>query len=299
MDVSVIIVNYNTSQLTIQAISSLYACVDEGTYEVIVVDSSSTEDLSALKSFCEEKEIRLVLLDENVGFGMANNKGARYAKGRNLFFMNPDIILLNNAVKILSDYLDTHPGVAACGGNLFTEDQRPSHSYSFFMPSITQEVDFICGRVISKLLYPKDAEFNPTENPMRVAYICGADLMVKREIFEKEEGFSPDFFLYYEETDLQQRMRQDGYEIYSVPQARAIHLDGRSFRFSEEREMHAFNGRNAYFRKHHPAFYHYVSNLINKTALSVGVLLYSLLGKKEKKEKYRFRLQLYKKSYAS
>lgn len=298
MDVSVIIVNYNTSQLAIQAISSLYACVDEGTYEVIVVDSSSTEDLSALKSFCEEKEIRLVLLDENVGFGMANNKGAQYAKGRNLFFMNPDIILLNNVVKILSDYLDTHPNVAACGGNLLTEDQRPSHSYSFFMPSITQEVDFICGRIISKLTHPKDAQFNPTEDPMQVAYICGADLMVKREIFEKEEGFSPDFFLYYEETDLQQRMQQDGYEVHSVPQARAIHLDGKSFRFSEEREMHAFNGRNAYFRKHHPAFYHYVSNLINKIALSAGVLLCSLLGKKEKKEKYRFRRQLYKKSYA-
>lgn len=298
MDVSVIIVNYNTSQLTQQAICSLYDCVDEGQYEVIVVDSCSTEDLTSLKSFCEEKEIRLILLDENVGFGSANNVGARHAIGRNLFFMNPDIILQNNVLKILSDHLDTHPNVAACGGNLLTKDLRPSHSYSLYHPSILQEVDFICGRIISKLAHPKDANYNPTDEPRQVAYVCGADLMVKRQIFEEMEGFNPEYFLYYEESDLQRRMEDAGYEMHSVPQARAIHLDGQSFRFTEERETHAFNGRNIYFRMHHSAVYHYASNLINKSALFAGVLLCSLIGAKEKKEKYRFRLNLYRKSYA-
>lgn len=297
MDVSIIIVNHNTSRLTVQAITSIFLQVEGVEKEVIVVDSASTEDCSELSSFCDENDVLFIKLDENVGFGSANNVGASRAQGRNLFFLNPDTVLLNNAVKLLSDYLDAHPMVAACGGNLFTEHKEPAHSYSFSFPSLSRELDFICGRMFSKLRYRADAEFNTTGSAYPVAYVCGADLMMKREIFNSLSGFSPDYFLYYEESDLERRVTDAGFEVHSVPQAEIIHLEGKSFEFSEEREKHVFNGRNVYFSKHYSSFYHRCADWMNIFSLCAALLVCRLRGKAEKSRKYRFRLNLYRNAY--
>lgn len=292
MDVSVIIVNHNTAQLTMQALSSLLVQSTLVKMEVIVVDSGSDEPTDSLSSFCEENHIRFELLGENVGFGRANNHGAQLATGRNLFFLNPDTYLVNDAVAILSDYLDQHDKVAACGGNLYTENISPAHSYHTHFPSILQELDFITGKRLLRL-FGDNSEFNEQQNPRKVAYVCGADLMMKREVFEKLGGFSPDFFLYYEESDLQCRAAEIGYEIHSVPQARIVHLEGKSFGLSETREKRVFNGRKVYFEKHHNSLYHGVANAMNVVALLVGFAVNGLLGRGELRDRYRFRLKLY------
>lgn len=292
MDVSVVIVNHNTAQLTMQALSSLLVQSTTVEMEVIVVDGGSTEPLDDLVAFCEENHIRLELLGENVGFGRANNHGVQFAKGRNIFFLNPDTYLVNDAVAILSDYLDEHPKVAACGGNLFTENMEPTHSFHTHFPSIIQELDFILGRRLLRM-GGDNSEFNETDQPRPVAYICGADLMMKRAVFEEMKGFSPDFFLYYEESDLQCRMAESGYEIHSVPAARIVHLEGKSFEFSEIREKRVFNGRKTYFQKHYSRFYHKVANAMNITALLGGVVVNALLGRDEMRDRYQFRLKLY------
>lgn len=297
MDVSVIIVNHNTSSLVMQTIDSLLSRTEGIQLEIIVVDSGSTEDLTALASYCEQSAALFVFLDENVGFGMANNEGARQARGRNIFFLNPDTIVLNNAVKILSDYLDAHPKVAACGGNLFTDHNEPAHSYSFSFPSLSRELDFICGRFFSKMRYRANAEFNTTGKAYPVAYVCGADLMMKRGVFDSFSGFSPDFFLYYEESDLERRVTDAGYEVHSVPQAEIIHLEGQSFKFSEEREKHVFNGRNTYFSKHYSSFYHRCADWMNIFSLYAALLVCKFRGNAEESRKYRFRLDLYRNAY--
>ncbi len=294
MDVSVVIVNHNTVELTIQALSSLLVQSTSVKMEVIVVDGGSTEPLEDLVSFCEENQIRLELLDENVGFGRANNHGAQFASGRNIFFLNPDTYLINDAVAILSDYLDNHPRVAACGGNLYTESMLPAHSYHTHFPSFLQEMDFIFGKHLLRI-FGDNSEFNATDEPCRVAYVCGADLMMKRDVFEKMGGFSPDFFLYYEESDLQRRMSDVGYEIYSVPEARIVHLEGKSFAFSEEREKRVFRGRKIYFQRHYSILYHKLTNAMNMVALLGGAAVCGVLGKKEAMARYLSRLKLYMK----
>lgn len=297
MDVSVIIVNHNTSSLVIQTIDSVLSRTEQIRFEIIVVDSGSSEDLVALSNYCAQSGVTFISVGENVGFGTANNIGARQSKGRNLFFLNPDTIVLNNSVRFLSDYLDGHPSAAACGGNLFSETMEPAHSYSFTFPSLSREFDFICGRFFSKLFHGPDAEFNTKGKPYPVAYVCGADLMVKREIFESVEGFSSDFFLYYEESDLERRITDAGYSIHSVPQSKIIHLEGKSFHFSKEREKHVFNGRNVYFKKHYSSFYHHVADWMNIVSLYFALFVCRIRGDRENNEKYRFRLNLYLKAY--
>ncbi|MDE7402043.1 MAG: glycosyltransferase, partial [Muribaculaceae bacterium] len=118
MDVSIIIVNYNTSKLVNDAIDSVIRHTAGIDYEIIVVDNA-TEDLSqTLKEYSNPK-IRTIQLSENVGFGQANNAALEIASGRNILFLNPDTKILNNAVTILSDYLDNHPECGVCVGILY------------------------------------------------------------------------------------------------------------------------------------------------------------------------------------
>lgn len=108
MDVSIIIVNYKTACLLANAVESIFDKTTGVDFEVIVVDNASGDDCGSLLARKFKGRVTYVGLNENIGFGRANNEGARLAKGRNLFFLNPDTILLNNAVKLLSNYLDAH-----------------------------------------------------------------------------------------------------------------------------------------------------------------------------------------------
>ena len=105
MDVSIIIINYNTISFLIDAVDSIFAKTEGIEYEIIVVDNNSNDNSKTIIMEKYGKKVIYLSLPENIGFGRANNEGAKIAKGRNLFFLNPDTLLLNNATKILSDYL--------------------------------------------------------------------------------------------------------------------------------------------------------------------------------------------------
>lgn len=290
MDVSIIIVNYNTSQLTRQAISSIIETTNEISYEVIVVDNNSTEK----ESFATNIEVKEIFLKKNIGFGRANNEGLKIATGRNILFLNPDTIIVNDAIKKLSNYLDQHKNVAICGGNLFSKELQPAHSYSFLYPSILKDLDFIFFRAYTKCRYGKNADFNYTKSPLSVAYICGADMMIKKEILDECGSFDPTFFLYNEETDLAYRIHSAGYDIHAIPDAQIIHLDGQSFKFSEERESFVFEGKKNYYNKHFSSSYIYLSQLMNRFFLRLSILLFHFIGNEQKTKKYKYRLSLYK-----
>ena len=123
MDVSIIIINYNTLDMTRACIDSIFEKTSSLDFEVILVDNNSKDNS---KDFFEkDKRIIYVYNNDNLGFGVANNVGLKFAKGRNILFLNSDTLLVNNAIKILSDYLDGNSDVGACGGNLYNKDMTP------------------------------------------------------------------------------------------------------------------------------------------------------------------------------
>ena len=228
MDVSIIIVNYKTLPLIMDCIHSIIKHSVGISYEIIVVDNNSHDDFDKHIKSIYGNQVLCLPLSENIGFGRANNEGVKLARGRNIFFLNPDTLLLNNAVKVLSDYLDANPSVACCGGNLYNVEMKPMHSYSMLLPSLSWEINLLSGGRYEKLRWGKNAQFNHTLVPRKVGYICGADMMVKHEVLEKLGGFSNDFFLYYEDTELAYRIKLAGYEIVSIPFAKIQHLEGKS-----------------------------------------------------------------------
>ena len=248
MDVSVIIVSYNTERLLRDCLLSVREQTSGVEYEVIVVDNASG-DGSVEMVRNEFSEVRVLALPENVGFGCANNEGIKVARGRNVFLLNPDTLLVNNAVKILSDFLDTHVEVAICGGNLYGKEMQPIHSYLGHIYSLYTEVDALLGGSLSKWRYGRSVSFNYTGKPLDVGYITGADMMVKRDVLERCGLFDPDFFMYFEETELTYRVRKVGLRVVNVPEARIVHLEGQSFQFKERREEMFLTSRKIYYEK--------------------------------------------------
>lgn len=283
MDVSIIIVNYNTVQLAINAIDSVLAKTDGVTYEIIVVDNDSNDNIKAVLAEKYGDRIICLSLSENIGFGRANNEAAKISNGRNLFLLNPDTILLNNAVKILSDYLDDNPRVGCCGGNLVDINEKPIHSFCrYAIPSLFDEISqMFCG-LPTKYLYRENTFYNHTDKPLKVCYITGADLMIRKELFDELHGFDPDFFMYYEETELEYRVRKAKYKIISVPYARIVHLVEQSFSNRADRMKNFYASQAIFLQKTHSPVTMAFIKALSIFNIKLRLFIFTLLRNKAK-----------------
>lgn len=299
MDVSIIIVNYHTSKLIFDCVKTISRHTSGISYEVIILDNASEPDFQRVIESAIPKEDRTqyhyISLSSNLGFGKANNEGLRYAKGRNILFLNPDTLLVNNAVKILSDFLDNYPRAGACGGNLLDNEERPGGSFWRLFPGIVNESFIFFSYLPFKLFFGKNVRYNHGTKPLKVAFITGADLMVKREVLDLTGSFSPEFFMFYEEVDLCARIRKMGYGIYSVPQARIIHLEGASFGKSEypgeRRIRYMEEGRKIFLRRNRGKIEMKASNFIYQLYL---IIRKTATREKNKKIYYSTRLEYLK-----
>lgn len=250
MDVSIIIVNYNTLHVTSDCIESIFRNTEGLEFEVILVDNASSD--GSKDYFAKDRRITYVYMNDNLGFGKANNLGLSYAKGRNILFLNSDTLIVDNAVKILSDYLDSHEDVGICGANLYSKEMMPVNSYGMFYHSILTEFDGLLRGIPSRLLRLDRSEFNDTGSPKQVKSISGADLMIKKRLLDEFGGFNPVFFMYYEDTELNQRINSKGYKSVSVPSASIIHFGGASTgNISPHLMAHARQSQKEFYRITH------------------------------------------------
>ena len=264
MDVSIIIVNYYSEKMIVDCVKSICEKTFGLKYEIIVVDNGSTDDsINLLQNELGDK-IRLVSAGQNLGFGKANNLGAQYAKGKYLFLLNPDTILVNNAIKILFDYLEQNPKSGIAGGNLYMPEMTASPSYCLQFDTIELEkknagwIYLIKKKFQDKLalhgkVRPFESVFNYSSEIKKVAYIFGADIMISKSLFDDVKGFDPDFFMYAEEEELSWRIAKKRYEIVNVPQAKIIHLEGATSKerndFSEKQFKMRMHGTLIYYKK--------------------------------------------------
>lgn len=247
--VSVVIVNYNTKNLLVDCIRSIYEKTKDVVFEILVVDNDSADGSEALIRN-QFPEINFIQSGANIGFGRANNLGIQKAKGEYIFLLNSDTILLNNAIAILSDYLDTNNGVGVCGANLYDANHQPTDSYCQVMPGIFTDADVLLGSIFSKIRYGKNIIFNHSgQNLILNGYVTGADMMIRKRILNEVGLFDPDFFMYFEETELTYRIKNRGYGIASVPEAKIIHLEGASETIKENTMRRMIKSKYIYFEK--------------------------------------------------
>lgn len=262
MDVSIIIVNYCTSDLVIDCVNSIYDKTSTVSYEIIIVDNNSGDNSAEKLSREFGDKVILVKSDVNLGFGKANNLGAEYANGEYLFLLNPDTVLMNDAVGILHKFISNNQNAGIAGGNLYSPEGKPTPSFCMKFDDLRLEKkraawsSWLSGKFKSKLLHNSSdriKEFNYSDYPQKVAYVFGADIMIKKSLFLEIGGFDPDFFMYAEEEEMSWRITEKGFSVYSVPQAKIIHLEGAATskhdEFSERQVRMRLNGTMTYYYK--------------------------------------------------
>lgn len=140
-----------------------------------------------------------------------------------------------------------------CGGNLYDIDLKPTHSFLADLPYMTLKTEFDSYlNIVSKLyrkLRKKRKDFNYNDVPQKVGYITGADMMIRKKLLDKVGMFDNDFFMYSEEVELTYRIYKAGYTSFSVPQAKIIHLEGKSTIFKENKVRMMLESKYKYYYK--------------------------------------------------
>lgn len=293
MDVSVIIVNYNTAEQVCVLLESILKQTKGIKYEIIIADNASSDNSYNIINQKFSNKILWLAMPENLGFARANNEGIKSASGRNIFFLNPDTILQNNAIKILSDFLDKNPETGIIGGNLFDHNKAPAYSFRRFLPSVFWELNEFFSLLPEKILYNKNAQFNNKNEPREVAYITGADLMIPRRVLDNIGFFDPTFFLYFEETDLAYRAKRAGFKVMNIPEAEIIHNEGSSFDSGYNRWYQYTRGKINYYKKNsNPILFHLILTL-NRLTIYLRIIIFSVFYNNVKLNRWKIIKEAY------
>lgn len=288
IDVSIIIVNYNTRQLTQNCINSIFQHTHNVCFEVIVVDNDSTD--GSKEMLASDARIRYIQSGANLGFGKANNRGYAAAKGKYLFLLNSDTILLNNAIKLFYDIAEGDASDVGCWGTMLLDnDGKEAVSYGKFI-DLCDDLYLQWIRLPWSMLTKKPLKVNwynyPTKGNSYVDYITGADIFIRKEIADLYGLFDPAYFMYFEETDMQRRYASHNIKRRICTQPMIIHLEGGSQnkkKINYKLQLIRFKSKLTYLKKWNStlAYYSYIVALSLLRIPIVCVYPYPLSYKKE------------------
>jgi GT2 family glycosyltransferase len=230
-DIAVILINYNSSEHSINCIRSIIEKTSKIlNYQIIITDNcSEKEDYFKLKSFCDEINIANLELHRshiNSGFGGGNMFGVQFATAKYLAFINNDTLLKNDCLTILKNALEANSNIGIAGAQAYKENGDFMISLDHFA-SPTRE---IIGRFFLQTINPKKYPNRKKKytNPLQINFVPGSFMFIRANDFYEVGGFDTNIFLYYEETDLCIRLAKKSKFAYLIPEAEFIHFHGAS-----------------------------------------------------------------------
>jgi len=282
MDLSIIIVNWNSRDYLQKCIASILAVIHGIKFEIVVIDSASFDGCDEMLRQCYP-QVRFIQSDQNLGFAKANNEGFKVSRGRNLLFLNPDTELKGDAVQALLRPLESLPNAGAVGTKLLNTDRSIQTSCIQSFPAIVNQIldsEALRQRFPRSRLWGMSPLFEQSAMPAEVDAISGACLMIKRSVFEAVGMFSTDYFMYSEDIDLCFKVWKAGWKTYYVPTANVIHHGGVS---SSQSSVNTFSSvmmlesRWRFFRKTKPPIYCKIYRLamFSSSLIRIGLLLLS------------------------
>lgn len=223
IDVSVVIVNRNTEELLNKSLESVFnAEADKITKEVFVVDNGST-DKSVEMVRTKFPAVRLIINSDNLGFAKANNQAIKECTGRYILLLNSDAYLLNNALTLMVEFMNTHIDAGIVGPKLL----NPDGSIQFSCYNIPAVYRALIEMSLLNRILPLDigdmlCHFK-YDTVREVGYVSGACMMIRREVIEKTGLLDERFFMYAEEADWCMRAKKSGFKVYFTPEPVATH----------------------------------------------------------------------------
>jgi len=270
MDISVIIVNWNTKKLLEQCLVSVYETINFCNFEVIVVDNASSDGSTEMlvRNF---PQVAVIRNKENRGFGAANNQAFAVMKGEYALLLNTDAVLTAGAVQKLWSFAKNNTQTALTCGQLLNADGSKQNSVASFPTLLTLSINIS----ILEYLFPKKYPSKRYEHnkPLKVDSAVGACMLIRKQALDEVSYFDERYFFFFEETDLAYSFKRKGWQIFQIPDAFIYHLQGQSISHGVRSRIEFYRSRYQFLRKWHNRYYYWAAFAIILFRLVADFLL--------------------------
>ena len=293
IEVSIIIANWNAREFLRDCIRSIYEKTKEIRYELIIVDDAST-DGSAEMVEREFPQVKIIRNEKNLGYTKSINRGAPLAQGSYILLLNSDTVILDDAIKSLTNFLDIHPEVGVCAGWLCDKNMASQVSFGNFPSFLQGVVDALFLNDLFPSLHLLNRGVRPDKSfdkPIEVDYVTGADILIRRELIEQLGLFDEIFSAYCEEVDFCYRVKHlTRKKVFFVPNATIIHFGSTSYRKLGKRKIQIhYSSYDKFLRKHHGAIYSFCTRVLYAwhylVKMIVRLLPYGLASPENRQER--------------
>lgn len=270
LNLSIIILNYNTKDLTLRCLESIFnhylRKIEGGQIEVILVDNASSDgSVEKIKNSKFAKKINLIESRENLGFAKGNNLGAQHAKGEYLLFLNSDTEVKDIGFERMTLFLKENPNVGILGGKLYFPDGK-------IQPSVGKFYNLIN---LFLMLFGAERLGALRESPNKITkvdWVSGACVMIRKNIFRKIGGFDKKIFMYMEDVELCYSAKKIGFDTYFYPNLSLLHKE----RGSSNKTfaiVNIYKGVIYFYKKHKPGWQYKTAKLflLVKALISIAI----------------------------
>lgn len=253
---SILVISYNTRELTLECLRSVFDQTEPGTFEVILVDNLSSDGSADAIEAEFGTRIRLIRSERNIGFAAGNNQAALHARGEYLLLLNPDTVVLDRAIDRLLAFASRRPEAGIWGGRTLFANGTLNPA-SCWKRQTLWSVFCVASGLSS--IFRNSSLFNPEAyggwdrgTEREVDIVSGCFLLIGRNTWERLNGFDPAFFMYGEEADLCLRSRQLGCRPRVTPEATIVHHGGASERVRADKMVRLLTAKVRLIRRHWP-----------------------------------------------
>ncbi len=272
MDLSIVIVNYNTKELTEQTIQAVFDTTHNIEYEIIVADNSSDKN-----KVYSSGDTRVFVIEnvENRGFGYACNIGAKAAKGRYVLFLNSDTIMQEDTLDKSVEYMDKNPDIGCLGIRTLLKDGTLDHGCKRGFPT---PINSLCYVLHLDRLFPKSKltggysmSYIDEHQTAEVDSVSGAFMLMPKQLFDESGGFDESIFMYGEDIDLCYRVKLMGYKVVYYAEGLMIHLKGQSGLRTKNPVVikHFRNGIRVFYDKYYKDKYNFFVTFLMHAAIDI------------------------------
>ncbi len=252
MDLSVVIVNYQTFELTKNTINSILEYDYSFDYEILVVDNASSDDsLTRLREYFDD-EVTFIASSENNGFAAGNNQALKIAQGKYVLLLNSDTIVWKNCLQDIYNFMQNNNDVGACGCRVLLENGDLDKACKRSFPNVKNSF----FRLFHIPTNSKDDNYNLTDLPDDEVYeidcLTGAFMFIRSEVLSEIGFLDETFFMYGEDIDLCYRIKEAGWKIIYYGKSKITHLKGASSKKQKSKLIYEFyHAMYIYYKKHH------------------------------------------------
>ena len=263
MDLSIVIVNYQTFELTKNTINSIFEYDYPFSYEILVVDNASSDDsLAKLQEYFNDK-VKFIASTENNGFAAGNNQALRIANGKYVLLLNSDTIVWEGTLENIYNYMEKHTDVGACGCRVLLENGELDKACKRSFPNVKNSF----FRLFHIPTNSKDNDYNLDDLPDGEIYeidcLTGAFMFMRTDALNQVGLLDETFFMYGEDIDLCYRIKNGGWKIIYYGESKITHLKGASSKKQKSKLIYEFyRAMYIYYKKHHAKENSFIVNIV-------------------------------------